>query len=160
MSEKLADRIAAAVGRRGFMATLSAASAAFALGVFKPLSVKAGVQGLPDCGPGTVRVGACCLIHDPRSCTYGSCGCEWVWKRVTNEWGPEGEGDTKDPSAGHQPEHEIRIKPSMPIEIGSCRRYSCWECYNPGSGTSGENCNCTGSISCSKATFTTIVCAG
>jgi hypothetical protein len=161
MSEKLADRIAAAVGRRGFMATLSAASAAFVLGVFKPQNVKAGVQGLPQCGPGTFPVGACCLAFDPRFCTYGDCGCEWVWKRVTNEWSPETEGSRdKDPSAGHQPEHEERFKPLFPIEPSTCRRYSCWECYRPGSGTSGENCNCTGSIACSKATYTTIVCAG
>lgn len=157
MSEKLADRIAAAVGRRGFLATLSAASAAFVLGVFKPPSVKAGVQGLPDCGPGTFAVGACCLAKDPRTCTYGGCACEWVWKRVTNEWGPETE--TKDPSAGHQPEREVRINPSIPIEPSTCRRYSCWECYN-GGGTSGETCSCTGSITCSKATYTTVVCAG
>ena len=158
MSEKLADRIAAAVGRRGFMATLSAASAAFVLGVFKPLSVKAGVQGLPDCGVGTFRVGACCLAMDPRSCTYGDCACEWVWKRVTNEWAPE-EPPKETPGVGHDKEHDIKIKPNMPIEVGSCRRYSCWECYTAGT-VSGENCNCSGSIKCSRATFTTIVCAG
>ena len=158
MSEKLADRIAAAVGRRGFMATLSAASAALVFGVFKPLSVKAGVQGLPDCGPGTFPVGACCLAMDPRTCTYGGCACEWVWKRVTNQWGPATETNTN-PGAEHQPERDVRIKPNMPIEPGACRRYSCWECYTAGT-VSGENCNCSGSITCSRATYTTIVCAG
>jgi len=159
MSEKLADRIASAVGRRGFLATLSAASGAFVLGVFNTPSVKAGVQGLPDCGPGTFPVGACCLAKDPRSCTYGGCACEWVWKRVTNEWSPETDSRDKDPSAEHQPEHEVRIQPNFPIEPSTCRRYSCWECYTEGT-VSGENCNCGGSITCSKATFTTIVCAG
>src|SRR4026208_2192143 len=133
MSEKLADRITAAVGRRGFMATLSTASAAFVFGVFKPLSIKAGVQGLPECGPGTVRVGACCLIHDPRTCTYGSCGCGWGWESGTHERAPETEHQA--PSDGRRREQEHDINPQMPIEIGSCRRYSCWECYNPGSGT-------------------------
>lgn len=161
MSEKLADRIAAAAGRRGFLATLSAASAAFVLGVFKTPSVQAGVQGLPQCGPGTFPVGACCLAKDPRSCTYGGCACEWVWKRVTNEWGPEEEPrKTKDnPGGGLDREHEIRITPKFPIEPSSCRRYSCWECYTEGT-VSGETCNCGGTITCSKATFTTIVCAG
>ncbi len=157
MSEKLIDRITATVGRRGFLGTFSAATAAFVVGFFRIQGAKAGVGINPDCVAGLFPVGCCCLALDPRSCTYGGCACEWVWKCITSTFGPE--TPTNDPSAGHQPEHEDRVKPFLPIEPTACRRYSCWECYS-GPGTSGESCTCTGGITCSKATFTTIVCAG
>lgn len=149
MSEKLVDRITASIGRRGFLGTLSAASAALVVGFFRIQGAKAGVGVNPDCGPGLFPVGCCCLLLDPRTCTYGDCACEWVWTCITSTFGPETE--TSDPSNGRQPEHEDRITPKIPIDPLSCRRYSCKECYSLSSCIAAK---------CSKATFTTVICAG
>ena len=154
MSEKLINRIVATVGRRGFLGTISAASAAFVLGLFKIQGASA--SGVP-CGPGTFPVGPCCLFFDPRTCTYGDCGCEWVWKHVASGFGSLSSDSVTDPSGGRQPEHEDRISPKIIFDLERCRLYSCKECY-AAPGTSGTDCNCTGPAKCSKATYITIPC--
>jgi len=72
--EKIIEKLTQAVSRRRFLTRLSAAAAAFALGVL----------GLSDvahagCPPGTVRVACCCLCKRPGTCVYGSCACQWSW---------------------------------------------------------------------------------
>ncbi len=147
MSEKLVDRIAASIGRRGFLGTLSGASAAFIVGFFRIQGASAGVGLPPDCPSDTFTVGCCCLFFDPRSCSFSNCGCEWVWICYSSTSAPE----TIDPSSSKdQPEDERNILG----DPEACRRYSCKECYiapNPPQ-------QCTGEAKCSKATFTTVPC--
>lgn len=153
MSEKLIDRITASISRRGFLGTLSAASAAFIVGLFKIQGASA--SGIP-CQPGLFTVGCCCLFKDPRTCSYSDCGCEWVWTCIEGggfapitESGGNGQGHGRGQGAGGP-------APLLPVDPVPCRRYSCRECYidpNP-------NQSCTGAVKCSKATFTTIWCAG
>jgi hypothetical protein len=151
MSTKLVDRLAATIGRRGFLGTLSAASAALVVGFFRIQGARAGVGVNPDCPPGLFQVACCCLALDPRSCSYSGCGCEWVWTCIdasTSEFAGV--------ASVHQPAQHERIQPNIPIDPMVCRRYSCKECYyDPAPAGS-----CTGSFKCSKATYTTIVCAG
>ena len=148
MSEKLVNRIAAKIGRRGFLGTLSAAAAAFTVGLFKIQGARAGVGVPVDCPPGLFRVGCCCLALDPRSCSYSSCGCEWVWTCI--------DASSTEGSISAQPGQYSRVQPNIPIDPMVCRRYSCKECYYD----SAPSPNCTGAFKCSKATYTTIVCAG
>jgi hypothetical protein len=103
MPEKFVERVAEAAGRRGFLKTMSAASAAFALGLFRIQGAKA--SGGP-CSAGTIKVACCCLYKDPTTCTYGDCGCQWAWP--CTEPGPD------------------------PRQRCGSSTYSCKECYvNP-----------------------------
>ena len=76
MSEKFVEKLTEAVSRRGILASLSAAGAAFVSGLFG-VAYASG----DGCVPGTVAVGCCCLCIDPRNCAYntGACGCQWSW---------------------------------------------------------------------------------
>jgi hypothetical protein len=144
MSEKLIEKIAASISRRGFLGTLSAASAALALGMFKIQGASA--SGI-TCNPSLFQVGCCCLFLDPRTCSYSGCGCEWVWTCIEH-LAPESVWEKDDQQGGDDPK--------LPIDPVPCRRFSCKECYvNP-----MPNQTCTGPVKCSKATFTTIICAG
>ena len=150
MSEKLVDKIAASISRRGFLGTLSAASAALVVGLFKIQGASA--SGIA-CGPGLFNVGCCCLFLDPRTCTYADCGCQWVWTCIEGGLAPT----TQPPGNGRgHGRGNDDPEPSLPINPVPCRRYSCKECYvdpNPDQ-------FCTGAVKCSKATFTTIICSG
>lgn len=100
MSEKFVERLSEAVGRRGFVRTLSAAAAAIVLGLFK--TEGAGASPFPCGTPGLFPVACCCLCRDPRTCAYSGCSCEWSWTCETGIGGAGGD---------------------------FCRRYTCRECY-------------------------------
>lgn len=68
MTDKIADRIAGSIGRRGFIARLSAAASALVLSLF----------GYTRAGSSLVTVACCTLCKDPNTCTY-NCACEWAW---------------------------------------------------------------------------------
>ena len=136
MAEKLIEKLGETAGRRGFMKTLSAASAALALSMFKVQTSKASVV----CAPGLFTVGCCCLFKDPRGCTYSDCACEWSWACM----------DSAAAIAPH-PASGIHGRWVFPEK---CKRYSCKECYrNPDTGS-----GCVGDVKCSKATYSTVPC--
>ena len=144
MPETLIARLSEAVGRRGFLRTVSAASAALTMGV---LNIKTTEASGIDCGPTLFNVGCCCVCLDPRTCSYSDCVCEWSWT-CTHYLGPEPIDQPPDKDA--PPDSE----PKLPINPCPCQRFTCKECYSAATVCVG----CTG-IKCSKATFRTIICA-
>jgi hypothetical protein len=134
MSEKFVEKLGEVVGRRSIIRTLSAASAAFALGLFD--FRKAEASGPAPCFDPTVfQVACCCLCKDPRSCNCDGTVCSWTWTCNAKEWiGRTRLPDPSDPSGW------------------TCRRYTCRECYSAGACHGG----CDANIKCSRATYTTV----
>lgn len=72
MSQKIANIIEDAIGRRAFLRQLSAATTAFISAVFFG-------PGLAEAS-GTVKVGCCDLCKHPSTCSYSGCTCQWRWQ--------------------------------------------------------------------------------